>query len=526
MHIDARNLENNSLIQGDICIIGAGASGLSIALEWKDTPYKVILLEGGGFEYDDKVQNLYKGKTTGQKYYPMKSSRLHYFGGASQHWGGMCSTLDDIDFKKRSWVKHSGWPITKHDLDRYYKKAQINLDLRAYEYDLEYWQQQYQSFEPLPLNNNKIWNKMWQFSTPTRFGTKYKDLIINAKNIHLYTYANVVDMKANESINTINEVTLKNYASKTHTVKATYFILACGAIQNSRLLLASNSQLKKGIGNVNDQVGRYFMEHPEISAAELWLSKSRQMDLYLLTKSRRPRAELAFTEKLQSELKILNGTVSLSPLVSARNIKPNIETWQDENPITNRKNKIVQSKSLWEKIRNRINTINQSSEKGLDRAFQLYIRLEQSPNPNSRVTLDFEKDSLDVPRANLHWELTSLETDSLHKIFKVLGSQFGISDIGRIKLFDFMLNKNSSENPKFSGGWHHIGTTRMHENPKQGVVDANCKVHGIDNLFIAGSSCFPTSGAANPTLTIVALSIRLSDYIKRIISKPHLISSN
>ena len=119
----------DSVIEGDICIVGAGAAGISMALEWNNTPYKVILLEGGGFEYDPKIQDLYAGKTTGQPYYPLMSARLHYFGGTTGHWAGFCSTFDPIDFQKRDWVKHSGWPIGRADLDPYYERAQKNLEL-------------------------------------------------------------------------------------------------------------------------------------------------------------------------------------------------------------------------------------------------------------------------------------------------------------------------------------------------------------------------------------------------------------
>lgn len=519
MYIDARKLENNSKILGEVCIIGAGAAGISIALEFQKSGYKVILLEGGGFEYDDAVQNLYKGNTTGQKYYPMKSSQLHFFGGSSQHWGGMCSPLDDLDFKKRDWVERSGWPITKVDLDPFYKRSQKNLDLGPYEYNLDYWQKQNSSFIPFPLDENIIWNKMWQFSPPTRFGTKYKDTIIKAKDIQLYTYANVVDISANENISIIKEVTIKNYAGKTHIVKAKHFILACGAIQNARMLLASNAQAKNGLGNSNDLVGRFFMEHPEINSAELWLTSPQVMNLYLLPDTfPRQRAELAITEKMQTELNILNGTVSLLPLIQARHSKPNMETWQNENPIVNKKNRVDgPTLNFKEKVQNKINLFKENKEKGINNAFQLYLRIEQAPNPNSRITLDSEKDSLGVPRANLHWELTTLEKESARKIFVLLGKQFGMADIGRVKLLEFLRDKNDKTNPEFNGGWHHIGTTRMSNDPKQGVVDSNCKVHGIDNLFVAGSSCFPTSGAANPTLTIVALSIRLADHIKGIL---------
>ena len=140
MNIDARQMDDGSVIEGDICIVGAGPAGITMALEWINSPYKIILLEGGGFEYDERVQDLYDGKITGQPYYPMKSSRLHYFGGASGHWGGMCSTFDEIDFKKRDWVEHSGWPINLSDIEPYYKRAHPILDLAPYDYSLAYWQ--------------------------------------------------------------------------------------------------------------------------------------------------------------------------------------------------------------------------------------------------------------------------------------------------------------------------------------------------------------------------------------------------
>jgi choline dehydrogenase-like flavoprotein len=280
MHIDARNLPNDSVIEGDICIVGAGAAGISIALDWLYTPYKVILLEGGGFEYDDQVQDLYAGKTSGQKYFPLKASRLHLFGGATGHWAGMCAPFDEVDFTERDWVPNSGWAISKKDLDPYYEKAQKPLKLGPYNYQFEYWRKELPNLNPFPFDEKVVWNKMWQFTT-ANFNPLYKDTISNAKNIHLYTYANLVDMKANENVSQIEEAIVKNHAGKTHRVRAKHFILACCAIQNARLLLAANSQAPKGLGNDNDLVGRYFMEHLEIPSAELWLFKPFPTEILL-----------------------------------------------------------------------------------------------------------------------------------------------------------------------------------------------------------------------------------------------------
>jgi choline dehydrogenase-like flavoprotein len=504
MHIDARNMENNSLIEGDICIVGSGAAGISMALEWLNTPYKVILLEGGGFEYEQPMQDLYKGKTTGQRYYPLDSARLHYFGGTTGHWAGFCSTFDPIDFKERDWVPHSGWPIKREDLDPYYARAHKNLDLGRYDYNVKHWQDKDPELVPLPLDDKVVYNKMWQFSPPTRFGTKYRDTILKAPNIHLYTYANVTDITANENASAIKEVTVKNLAGKNHTVRAKQFIIACCSIQNARLLLASNKQAPKGLGNQNDNVGRYFMEHLEIKSAEMWLTKPDALKLYQWNWGVKQRAELAISEDLQRKYRILNGTASLMPLEIAKSQKPMIDLWSADTAKTNA---IMREADKKDKTQKQFKSY---------KAFELFTRIEQAPNPNSRVTLDTEKDALGVPRAMLHWELTPLEKHSLRGIYKIIGEQMGISAAGRVRLMDYLQDESDNTWPSFTGGgWHHMGTTRMSDDPKKGVVDANCKVHGIANLYMAGASCYATAAAPNPTLTLVALTIRLADHIKQ-----------
>jgi choline dehydrogenase-like flavoprotein len=458
MHADARRLQNKTLIEGDICIVGAGAAGISMALDWDQTKYKVILLEGGGFEYDQEIQELYAGKTTGQPYFPLMSSRLHYFGGTTGHWAGFCSPMDPVDFAKRNWVENSGWPINKEDLDPFYERAQIKLELGPYNYDMAFWQKDDPAMLPLVKNDSVIRNKMWQFSPPTRFGEKYKKSIVESRNIHLYTYTNVVEIRTNETGSAVTELIVKNFEGRQHRVRAKKFILACCAIQNARLLLASNQQTQKGLGNQNDLVGRYFMEHLEIKSAELWLFKPSPLKLYGfnfgVTKA---RAELAIHPKKQEEFQILNGTVSLTALEVAKKIKPAIERWNQEDP-----------------------------RKSGDRFFGGYSAAGKDSHIPASGTNSYQEE---VGRARM----------------------------GRLKLMDYLADRNDNSWPDFTGGgWHHMGTTRMSNDPKQGVVDSNCKVHGISNLYMAGSSCFTTAGAPNPTLTLVALTLRLSDHVKKL----------
>jgi choline dehydrogenase-like flavoprotein len=512
MHTDARKLENNSLIEGDICIVGAGAAGISIAMEFANTPHKVILLEGGGFKYEDRMQELYAGTTSGQRYFPLRSIRLHYFGGTTGHWAGFCSTFDDIDFQQRDWVPGSGWPITKKDLDPFYARAHPILDLGPYDYDPLSWQERDPTMKPLPIDKKVVWDKIWQFSPPTRFNSKYRDPVTGSRNIHLYTYANVTDIRADESVGHIRELTIRNFEGRTHRVRAKTFILACCSVQNARLLLASRSQAPKGLGNDNDLVGRYFMEHIEIKSAEMWLARPEQLKMYQwdgpVTKA---RAELAIAPQAQALHRILNGTSSFTPLEMARGQKAMIDMWEDEKGEGMNKSMregVVDSAFVMTKEQ------KDAAAKGY-RAFQLFTRIEQAPNPNSRITLTDEKDELGVPRSHLHWELTPLEKKSIRKIYELIGKEAGKADIARVHMMDYLHDEHDDSWPEFTGGgWHHMGTTRMSEDPKHGVVDANCKVHGIENLYVAGSSCYVTAAAPNPTLTLVALSLRLADHVK------------
>ncbi len=510
MHTDARKLDDQSLIEADICIIGAGAAGISIAVEFINTPYKVALLEGGGFNYEDAMQDLYAGKTTGQPYYSLRACRLHYFGGTTGHWAGYCSVFDPIDFEKRDWVPGSGWPIDRSTLDPFYARAHHIVDLGPYEYDLAYWQQKDPSLIPMALDKSVIWHKVWQFSKPTRFGDKYRVPILKSKNIHLYTYANMVNINANENVSAIRSVTVKNLAGKTHEVRAKRFILACCSIQNARLLLASNTQAPKGLGNDHDHVGRYFMEHLEIKSAELWLSRPLPMYIYESGMGgAKITTELAITAQKQAAHRMLNGTASLSSFAVAKHVKPMIDIWTAPD---SRKN----FDSTLAGFRNAKTLSGSASERDRNRIFQCFTRIEQSPNPLSRVTLDTERDALGVPRAHLNWALTALEKRSIRKLYELIGQEAGRAGIGRIQMMDYLHDEHDMSWPSFTGGgWHHMGTTRMSNDPKAGVVDADCKVHGIANLYVAGASCFVTAAAVNPTLTIVALSLRLADHLKQ-----------
>jgi choline dehydrogenase-like flavoprotein len=227
------------------------------------------------------------------------------------------------------------------------------------------------------------------------------------------------------------------------------------------------------------------------------------MNDFVTTKA---RAELAVTAEKQEEYKILNGTMSLSPLQEAKHFKSMIESWSND---------VKKNEQLFKSFDD---SAKKTPGKKTTNSFELFTRIEQAPNPDSRVTLDTEKDALGMPRAQLHWVLTQLEKRSIRKIHELIGQEVGKTGAGRVKLLEYLWDEKDESWPRFTGGgWHHMGTTRMSDNPKTGVVDANCKVHGIANLHIAGASCYATAAAPNPTLTVIALTLRLSNHLKGVV---------
>ncbi len=513
MHIDARTLENGTAIEGDLCIIGAGAAGITLALEWIGSARRVILLEGGGFEPDPRMQELYHGESLDRPYYPLQSVALHYFGGTTGHWAGFCSPFDPIDFETRDWVAHSGWPFTRAHLDPFYARAQAVLELGPYDYEAASYERRDPAARRLPLDGEVFYPKMWQFSSPTRMGTTYRAPIVEAPNVHLYTYANVVEMIPNEGGTAVESLRARTIDGKEHRVRATHYVVACGAIHSARLLLASNSRTPRGLGNDRDLVGRYFMEHFEIIAGqavfEAGLSPSK-LYVYPGRGAKGARAELALTADQQRQHRILNGTASF---------QPGPLTGKEQSRFVTFSADAGANVKLYEEMAARGAAAGPRQAPPPQAFHRLFTRQEQEPNPESRVVLGSERDAMGMPRANLHWRFTPIDKRSIRTFYQVLGREFGRAGLGRIQVMEWLLDEDDTAWPAhLSGGWHNMGTTRMHDDPARGVVDANARVHGLANLYAAGASIYPTGGAVNPTLTLVALTLRLANHLKRVLA--------
>ncbi|HEU4616718.1 MAG TPA: FAD-dependent oxidoreductase, partial [Gammaproteobacteria bacterium] len=267
MIIDARGVAEGTRLDADVCIIGAGAAGITLARELAGGPLDVCLLESGGLTPDARTQALYEGKNVGWPYYSLDALRLRFFGGTTNHWGGVCRPLDDIDFAARSWVPSSGWPFGKAELDPYYRRAHEVCQLGPYDYDVAAIEDA--SRQRFHLDAARLETTMCQYSPPTRFGQVYREALERAPNVRTYLYANAVDLVPVESGRALSHVQAATLEGARFTVHARRFVLATGAIENARLLLASNGNRAGGLGNDHDLVGRFFMEHLSFPAGLL-----------------------------------------------------------------------------------------------------------------------------------------------------------------------------------------------------------------------------------------------------------------
>jgi choline dehydrogenase-like flavoprotein len=496
----------NPAVETDVCIIGGGAAGITIALALIGSGLRCCVLESGGMQPDAVVQSL--GDVEQDHTDWVYTCHTRALGGATNHWGGWCTPLDAEDFEVRPWVDGSGWPIRKEDIDGYYKTAQEICGLGPYGYTARDLADESRDYAP--FNTGKIITNFYQFSSPPkRFGQDNESVLREAEDLRVLLGATVTHLDANSDASAVTAANVRTLDGVSGKVRARHFVVACGAIQNARLLLLSNEREQGGLGNGNDLVGRHFMQHPHVPCANL-LAADVDMLEHLFSRFEREDyavcASLGPSAGQQRQQQILNCTATLGKTpdpVSGygalrevwRDLK--FDRWPDE---------------LGEKVWRVVSDLDSLADG--PKLMTLYMRSEQSPNPHSRVMLGKTRDRLGLPRARVEWKLTGLDKRTVYVAARLIGEEFARLKFARTRLPDWLTDKQADWPSDFWGGCHHMGATRMSDSPGTGVVDPDCRLHGVSNVYLAGSSVFPTVGHANPTLTIVALSLRLADHLK------------
>ena len=535
MRLDLNDADGSVERAVDIAVIGAGAAGIVLTRRLLDLGHDVTLLESGGTDYEAETAALNEGESTGYPYYPLDQSRLRFFGGTTAIWGGRCAEFDPIDFEQRDWVPGSGWPISFEEMQAYYREARPLFGLPG---DAPSADDFANAGLKIPdFDNALLQPRFWAFDGQFNRFTfdKCADLRDHPR-CTIVTHATVTAIDTDASGRQVTALTVRSTGGKTLTIRPRVAILACGGIENARLLLASNTVIPAGLGNQHDQVGRYFMEHPHARGGRIVNTNPWTLLRLFGRRHRVAGRDLAALLTPAPALQEQAGILNTSLTIVARQPADARQFW-GMRVYGGMKHEVAPTRAgraLWMGTKLAANWAQRHIDplrpwllhKLGNVDISLLVRAEQAPNPDSRILLGQERDALGMRRATLDWHLSEIDKRSVSVLVDALGKELarlGRGTVERAAWLDedehlWLTDPLISSHP--IGGFHHIGTTRMSDDPKRGVTAHDGRVHGMDNLYVAGSSIFPTSGWANPTLTIAALALRTADHIAASASLP------
>jgi hypothetical protein len=548
MFKDARKVPDGTTIECDICVVGAGFAGIGLALELDGTSLDVIVLESGGTLLNKRTQDLYRGKSLNPSHGALHLYRQRRFGGTSSVWGGRSAPYDNLDFEERPQVPLSGWPVDRIEMDPYYERAFQWLDLGTYGETVGGLLPSDRR-EMIPGFSSSMveTDRLWLFSLPTKLGRKYRRPMERSSNVTTYLHGNCVDIVGDVDGKSVKHLDVATLDDTRFRLKAQHYVLAMGGLEVARLLLAANSRAAVPLGRGRDNIGRYYISHVTGNAGEVQFEPSAGLrwDLEKTIDGVYCRHSLRIEDGVQGDRALLNFRATLdnpnpadprhgNPVLSmmyllkrflVRRIPPEYSReLSGASPSTHLwhhvKNCIVGLPRLsafsWKWLakrilaRRKLPSIMLENRQGI---YNLHFDAEQMPNPDSCVYLGPETDELGLPRLVVDWKLSDQDVQSVVESAKIVAQELERTGTGRMEVDEAAL----AGSVRRSGvGSHHFGLTRMSVDPSTGVVDRDCRVFGVDNLYIASPSTFPTSGVTNPALGTMAFSIRLADHLKQI----------
>jgi choline dehydrogenase-like flavoprotein len=537
MIIDGSALTSGIEKEHELCIVGSGIAAMVLVTQLAKSYKDICMIESGSWKPDDDTQSLYALDNVG---YPIRKhyqSRIRYFGGSCNIWAGRALIYNEIDFMPRPWLDDHSWPLDFAELDRYYAAASRYLNLPSYDkVKPETWHPRLSDFETILVENANFKTNVSLFAkSPARFGyrTKYYRTVKKSKYITLYINSNVVNVQLNDALSRVVRVDVACLNGVRYTIKPKKIVLACGGLENTRILLTSDKQMPGGIGNQHGLLGCYYMDHPRAVFGRVKLTKKIKLDhmLGMPVAGGKMQLGIGLSDKIQVEEGLLNNYLTLEPNYSIGSM----ELYEAFVKLMKRLLRKGYSGKRFDFKNQEIAEVPEMiyllTPKELLPHFMYYSYYkysrfikkfvtklshlsivnysEQEALKESRVYLGREKDKLGMPKLVLDWKVSDRSLKSSLRLLQLIDEHFRQREAGYIE--DDLAEITGLP---YTDASHHLGTTRMSANPKAGVVDANCQVYGVDNLYIAGSSVFPTAGHANPTLTIAAMSLRLADYLK------------
>jgi choline dehydrogenase-like flavoprotein len=526
MIFDLRSTEEIDQIRGKIAIIGAGAAGITLAIELGRQFRDVVVLESGGLDFETQTQDLYDGPILGHETIKLVSSRLRYFGGSTNMWAGLCAPLDAVDFEHLTDRRFSGWPFKLEDLVPFYERAYQYCELGTYRNNSLILAEAKPTARQI-IDTSPVELAEFRYSPPTRFGNRFRSELSSSDRINVYLHANVTDIVVSPNGKAVTALEVQTLTGRSLKVTADVFILCCGGIENARILLNCSRFFPSGIGNEYDLVGRFFMDHLRAAGGtviprdkyfnmnffELQGSLDGNVPVTLVFKNSAQTIEQGkrsgcsvFLQPEYENSERISKAESSASFGAVRSLVRDAKAGRLPQNIQERGCEALDDpQSIVTALYYRFT--DPQGNRSLLKTVTVRLTGEQTPNPFSRVILTEAVDALGMKKAGLDWRIATEDHDNLYEMAMTFARGVGSTGFGRMHI-------PTREEITVDSGCHHIGTTRMHDDRRQGVVDRNCCVHEISNFFIAGSSVFPTAGRVNPTLTIVALAIRLADHLK------------
>lgn len=529
MITDARDVVDGDRLATDVCIIGGGAAGITIARELRGSGLDVVLLEGGGLEPEPESTALHDAEVVGEIFgtpeapVPLTEVRLRYFGGTTNHWAGYCRPQDPAALEPRPHRARSGWPIAADELRRWYEHVTPMFAIDTFAFDWRTWDEAMDLGQPVLPDGD--YTTVVNQTRPIRFGQQFRADLDAADDVRVLLHANATEILIGDNTDAVSGVAVAVLDGARFEVAAKAVVVALGGIENPRMLLASRSVRTAGLGNERDLVGRHFCEHP-------------QADIALVTLSQTPE-ELGLYRQSELEGNPFYGTSAFfvaSPEVIDRHELLGFDAGLI--PLAYPDQPQTSGLSVGEVAKvAELTGVSRPGSVSILRALP-----EQELNPDSRVVLSREVDALGVPELQLDWRFSEIDRRSILTHVRLLALEIGRRGLGRVQLvpgsmvalaadelpadaaggylrtFEVDPSLADPEGFRLAYGCHHMCTTRMATTPSEGVVDTDLRVHGLANLYVAGASVFPVAGSAPPTFTLTALAARLADHLRTVVA--------